>query len=196
MIKSHSRKLGRKLYIVYPGEYIAVKEDCVMASITGATVAVCLYDLERTIGGMGHFIVPGTIGTRGLIADDIARHGIQSMELLMGEIVKKGGDRKYLKAKLFGAGYIEKSISGMGGVQDSNIKFLHEYFALEKIDIVKEDLGGDYRRKIYFYPLKGKVLRRFQKRNEDSSEFKVLEKEYIDCVFRDRERTGKLILFE
>jgi chemotaxis protein CheD len=196
MIKSKSRRLGLELYILYPGEYFAVKEDCVIATLTGAAVVVCLYDITRGVGGMGNFIVPGTIGTLGIFADDIARHGIQSMELLMGEIVKKGGDRKYLKAKLFGAGYIRENIPDMGGIQDSNIRFLHDYFALEQIEIVREDLGGDYRRKIYFYPLKGKVLRRFQKRNEDSSEFKIMEMEYIDSVFRNRDKTGQVILFE
>jgi chemotaxis protein CheD len=196
MIKSESSRLGRRLYILYPGEYIAVKEDCVLASITGATVTVCLYDLERKIGGMGQFIVPGTLGTHDIIADEIASHGIQSMELLMGEIVKKGGDRKYLKAKLFGAGYIKEGIPNMGGIQESNIRFLREYFNLERIEVVREDLGGNNRRKIYFYPKTGKVLRRFQRRNEDSSEFRVLEKEYIESVFKNRERTGKLILFE
>ncbi len=196
MIKSESRRFGRNLYILYPGEYIAVKEDCILASIVGATVAVCLYDLERKIGGMGQFIVPGTIGTHGIITDDIARHGIQSMELLMAEIVKRGGDRKFLKAKLFGAGYIQEGIPDMGGVQGSNIRFLREYFTIERIEVLKEDLGGDHRRKIYFYPYDGKVLRRYQRRNEDSSEFRILEREYVESVFRNRERTGKLILFE
>jgi chemotaxis protein CheD len=196
MITSESSRFGRRLYILYPGEYIAVKEDCVLASIVGATVVVCVYDPERRIGGMGQFIVPGTIGTHGIIADDIAKHGIQSMELLMAEIVKKGGDRKFLKAKLFGAGYIKEGIPDMGGVQGSNIRFLREYFTMERIEVLREDLGGDSRRKIYFYPNSGKVLRRFQRRNEDSSEFRVLEKEYVESVFRNRERTGKLILFE
>jgi chemotaxis protein CheD len=195
MIKRKSRRLDRTLYILYPGEYLAVQEDCVIASIAGAAVVVCLYDFSGRVGGMGNFIVPGTIGTQGIIADDIARHGIQSMELLLGEIVKRGGDRKCLKAKLFGAGYIKESIPD-GGIQESNIRFLHDYFAMEQIEIVKEDLGGNHRRKIYFYPLNGKSLRRFQKRNEDSSEFRAMEKEYIKSVFRDRDQTGKVMLFE
>ena len=196
MIKSKNRRLDRELFVLYPGEYLAVNNDCVISSLTGAAVVVCLYDITGKVGGMGNFIVPGTIGTQGIFADDIAMHGIQSMELLMGEIVKKGGNRKYLKAKLFGAGYIKESIPEMGGIQDSNIRFLHDYFALEQIEIVKEDLGGNYRRKIYFYPLKGKVLRRFQKKNEGNSEFKTMEKEYIDSVFRNRKKTGQIFLFE
>ena len=196
MIKNENSRFKQQQYILYPGDYIAVTENYILTSVAGATVLVCLYDLKKRIGGMGHFIVPGTMGTKGIIADEIAKHGIQSMELLMGEIVKKGGDRRFLKAKLFGAGYIKESIPDMGGVQQSNIRFLHEYFALEKITVVKEDLGGDARRKIYFFPLKGITFRKFQRRNEDSSEFIKMEKEYIDNVFRNRNRAGRLVLFE
>ncbi len=196
MIKTESNLFGQTLYLLYPGDYMAVTENCIMTSVSGATVIVCLYDLNRGIGGMGHFIVPGKIGTDGIIASDIAGYGIQSMELLITEIVKKGGDRKYLKAKLFGAGYIKENIPDTRSVQESNINFLHEYFAMENIQIVKEDLGGNFRRQIYFFPLQGKVLRRFQKRKEDSSEFRIMEKEYIDNIFRNREQSGRVIIFK
>jgi len=139
MIKSESNRFGKTIFILYPGDYIAVKEDCILSSVTGTTVLVCLFDTKKKIGGMGHFIVPGSIGTDGIFMDDIARHGIQSMELLIGEIVKKGGDRKFLKAKLFGAGYLTESIPHMGGLAESNIRFLQEYFTLEKIQVVDKD---------------------------------------------------------
>jgi chemotaxis protein CheD len=196
MIRNENNKYNQPQYILYPGDYYAVTENSILSSVAGATVLVCLYDLKKQIGGMGHFIVPGTLSTKGIIVDEIARHGIQSMELLIGEIVKKGGDRRYLKAKLFGAGYIKESIPDMGGVQQSNIKFLHEYFSLEKIQVVKEDLGGDRRRKVNFFPMKGIAYRKFQRRNEDSSEFIKMEKEYIDSVFRNRNKTGMVVLFE
>ncbi len=196
MIKSKTNKFGETLYILYPGDYFACNTECVLGTVIGASVVVCLYDNARQIGGMGHFIVPGTIGTEGIIVDEIAMQGIQSMELLMGEIVKLGGDRRFLKAKLFGAAYIQESIENMGGISRSNINFLHEYFELEKITVVSEDLGGNHRRKIFFYPLEGTAYRRPQRRNEDSSEFRKMENEYIDKVFRNKEKYGSVILFE
>ncbi len=182
--------------ILYPGDYLATKEECILGTVTGATVSVCLYDSLRRIGGMGHFIVPGMIGTEGIVADQIAAHGVLSMEYLMGEIVKLGGDRKYLKAKLFGAGSTSMRVPQKESVIQSNIKFLKEYFALEKIDVQCEELGGQDRRKIYFFPTTGQAYRRFQRRNEDSSEFLKLEQEYIDTTFRDKVRYGKVYLFE
>ncbi len=145
---------------------------------------------------MGHFIVPGMIGTEGIYTDEIAAHGITSMEYLIGEIVKLGGDRKFVKAKIFGAGAIHSATRGIEGIVSSNIRFIKEYFALEKIKVEIEELGGQVRRKILFYPTTGKVFRRFQRRNEDSSEFLRLEQEYIDSVFRNKPKFGKVIIFD
>ena len=98
---------------------------------------------------MGHFIVPGAIGTEGIVKDEIARLGIANIEYIMGEIVKEGGDRRYLKAKIFGAGYQDSPLMDFKDLSDSNIRFIHEYFTLEKIHVERSDLGGDFRRKIY-----------------------------------------------
>jgi chemotaxis protein CheD len=195
MIKNNTSKFGKPLYILYPGDYFATLDDCVLGTVVGSCVAVCLYDTERGIGGMGHFIVPGAIGTEGIIVDEIARSGITSMEFLLGEIVKLGGDRRYLRAKIFGAGYLGGK-GKMKNIADGNIRFIYEYFTLEKIIVDRSDLGEDFRRRIYFSPKDGVVYRQILKNNEDSSEFVKLEKEYIDTVFRNKKRTGRVVLFE
>jgi chemotaxis protein CheD len=194
-MKVLNNKKGKSMYVIYPGDFHAVREDCYLGSIIGQSVLVCLYDESRGIGGMGNFIVPGTIGAEDIIADNIARQGIYCMELLMAEIVKLGGDRRYLKAKLFGAGYINDNFDYLGEVSDSNIRFLHDYFNMEKIQIKNQDLGGNFRRKVYFYPVRGIAYRQFQRRDTDSLDFKRLEKEYIDRMFREKNKTGEVILF-
>ena len=76
MIKCDSSKFGKPLYLLYPGDYLATKEDCVLGTITGSCVVICVYDPIKGIGGMGHFIIPGAIGTEGIIADEIAQKGV------------------------------------------------------------------------------------------------------------------------
>jgi hypothetical protein len=49
---------------------------------------------------------------------------------------------------------------------------------------------------VLFSPMTGTAMRRFQRRNDDASEFARLEQEYIDSMFRDRPRYGKVYLFE
>lgn len=195
MIKIDENKFGKPLYVLFPGDYFASGNDCILGSVAGATVCICLYDYVKEIGGMGHFIIPGTIGTNGIFADEIASHGIASIEYLMAEMVKLGGDRKNFHAKLFGAGNVVYEGFRIDQIVASNIRFLKEYFAIEKIPVKGEDLGGNLRRKIYFYTKTGAVLRRFQKKNEDSSEFVKLEQAYIDNIFKNKPKTGQVYIF-
>ena len=119
MIRSTENRFGKVLYTLFPGDYFATGEDCILGTVIGACACVCLYDGGRRIGGMGHFIVPGMIGTEGIFSDEIAKLGITSMEYLIGEIVKLGGDRKYLKAKLFGVGRLNSGLPDMEAVIQS-----------------------------------------------------------------------------
>jgi len=196
MIRSDSNNFGKPLYILYPGELHAAREDCVIGTITGSCVAVCLYSPGETLGGMAHFMVPGSLGTEGIISDDIARNAILSMEYVIGEIVKLGGDRRKLSAKVFGAGHVSYTGKKYSMLPDSNIKFIREYLMIEKIAVESTDLGGTSRRKLFFFPSNGKVYRRFLVNNDDSSEFVRMELEYIDHEFRNRKKSGRVVLFE
>ncbi|MBN1495946.1 MAG: chemotaxis protein CheD [Spirochaetes bacterium] len=195
MIRSESNRFGKTLYILYPGDYFATSANCLLATVTGSCVVVCIHDAARNIGGMGHFILPGAMGTEGIIADDIAKQGIASMEHLMGEMVKQGSSRKSLRAILYGAGVFGSGASA-GATSGGNIRFLHEYFSLEKIHVSREDLGGTVRRKIFFCPRTGVSYRKFLKNNNDHSEFMKLENEYISYMFVNKEKCGRIILFD
>ncbi|MBN2158588.1 MAG: chemotaxis protein CheD [Spirochaetes bacterium] len=195
MIRSDNNRFGKPLYILYPGDHHAAADNSLIATVVGSCVAVCLYDYRKMIGGVGHFIVPGSIGTEGIIADEVAAQGITSMEHLIGEIVKLGGDRKSFRATLYGAGEFSGD-HGLDNVAGSNIQFLHEYFKLEKIQVAREDLGGNYRRKIFFCPRTGSSFRKILMNNRDHSEFMRLESEYINGVFGNNERFGKVLLFD
>ena len=193
MIKSDSNKFNQAMYILFPGDYFATRDRCIMGTVTGACVAVCFFDSKRKIGGMGHFIIPGAMGTEGILSDEIARRGVANMEFLMGEIVKLGGDRRDLTCKVFGASYIDNSNVA---IAEGNIRFIQEYFSLERIPVERTDLGGTFRRRIYFSLSDGVVYRQVLRNNETASEFVQLEKEYIDTEFRNRKRTGRILLFE
>ncbi|MCX7679723.1 MAG: chemoreceptor glutamine deamidase CheD [Spirochaetes bacterium] len=196
MIRTEASTFGKPLYILNPGDHFATAEDCVLATIAGSCIVVCLFDIVRGIGGMGHFIVPGSVNTVGIYSDAIAQHGILNLEYLIGELVKLGGDRRFLRAKIFGAGYIAGVPYVENATIDSNIRFMFEYFTLERIAVERSDLGGEFRRKLYFFPKTGYVYRKVLRHNENESEFIRLEKEYIDRTFRNKEFQGKVMLFE
>ncbi len=195
MIKSHDRKSGKDMYILYPGDCLATTEDCILSTVTGSCVVVCLYDTSRGIGAMTHFIVHGTLGTEGIFRDDVAAHAVSKMEILIGEIVKQGGDRRDLTGKVFGGAHLSGETARISEVVESTTRFIREYSLSEKIPVAAQDIGGGNRRKIIFFPRTGKVLRKLLVNNSESSEFSVMEREYIDRELRSGKKYGKVILF-
>ena len=196
MLRSQNNRIGKSLYIIYPGDHYASNEDCYIGTIVGSCLVVCLYDYLKRVGGMINFVVPGTVGTLGILNDDISRIGILNMEYLMGDMVKLGCNRHNMKAKIFGAGYTENAKLGQVSLPENNIKFVKEYFNLERINIEKTDLGGNFRRKLYFSSRDGIVYRKVLLNNEEFSEFITLEKEYVENEFRNRDKVGKILLFD
>ena len=196
MLRSQNNRTGKVLYLIYPGDHYASNEDCYIGTIVGSCLAVCLFDYLQKTGGMINFVVPGTDVTSDILQDDIFRIGILNMEYLMADMIKLGCDRHHMKVKIFGAGYTGNQAYGKTSIPENNITFVKEYFALEKISIEKIDLGGNFRRKLYFSPSDGTVYRKILQNNEDFSEYIKLEKEYVEDEFKNRNKVGKILLFD
>jgi chemotaxis protein CheD len=111
---------------------------------------------------MNHFMLPLTDkkahevnwGKRG-IASDATRYGNFAMEHLINTILKNGGRRENLLAKVFGGG---KVLAQMTDVGKRNIDFAVHYLQTENIKIETTDTGDLYPRKVIFEPLSGRAF--------------------------------------
>ncbi|MBI5606094.1 MAG: hypothetical protein HY879_22395 [Deltaproteobacteria bacterium] len=186
MQTGYSDKYKLPINFLNPGEYYATNRTEILGTVLGSCISVCLFDSKNQIGGMNHFMLPGCISTKEILVSEIGRYGLYAMELLIGEIIKKGGDRKTLKGKCFGGGSILKFRQSDGNIPEANIQFIRKYFELEKIPLIAEDLGGEWGRKIYFFVPEGRVL---LKRLHDINEALILkENAYKGSLFRKRSR--------
>lgn len=137
---------------ILPGEYFVHDEDILIMTTLGSCIAACLWDRERRIGGMNHFMLPDGGG-----AQDSGRYGSFAMELLINEMLKRGATRSTLEAKVFGGGAV---ISGMNtiNVGERNTKFVLDYLRTERITVVSKDVLDVYPRKVCFLPHSGKAM--------------------------------------
>jgi chemotaxis protein CheD len=179
-----SHKYNLPIHFLNPGEYYATDRPEILSTVLGSCISVCLIDEKNHIGGMNHFMLPGCIASHEILISEIGRYGLYAMELLIGEIIKKGGDRKAIKGRCFGGGTVLRFRQSDGDIPEANIQFIRKYFELEKIPLVSQDLGGAVGRKIYFFIPQGRVL---LKRLQDISE-ELIQKEsdYKGSLFRKR----------
>ncbi len=108
------------------------------------------------------------------------RYGVHAMELLINQILKLGGRRDRLEAKVFGGGNVLHGFM-LSNVGEQNAEFIVEYLNLERIPILARDLLDVWPRKIYYFPRSGKVMcKRLRKVNNDT------------IVLRERDYGAKL----
>ena len=138
---------------VLPGEFFVHDEDILITTTLGSCIAACLWDREKRVGGMNHFLLPDGGGN----GQDSGRYGSYAMELLINELMKLGASRMTMEAKVFGGGAV---ISGMNtiNVGERNTTFVMDYLKTERIPVVSKDVLDIYPRKVCFLPFSGKAM--------------------------------------
>ncbi|AGX87818.1 chemotaxis protein CheD [Candidatus Symbiobacter mobilis CR] len=137
---------------VLPGEYYVSTEDILITTVLGSCIAACIWDSRVRAGGMNHFMLPDGESTEGM-----GRYGSYAMELLINQMVKLGGRRETMQAKVFGGGQVMAGFTAMN-VGERNTEFVLDYLATERIPIISQDVLDIHPRKVCYFPLSGKAL--------------------------------------
>ena len=148
-------KIGARALGVLPGRHaVTAERDLAVTTLLGSCVAACIRDVEKGIGGLNHFLLPGE--DRGEGAARSARYGVHAMEVLINDILKRGGRKSALEAKIFGgANVIDTATRDTVGLR--NAEFVRQYLAVEGIRIAAADVGGERARRVYFFPATGRA---------------------------------------
>jgi chemotaxis protein CheD len=135
---------------VLPGEFFVSDQDLLIVTTLGSCIAACLWDRERRIGGMNHFMLPEGDA-------DSGRYGSYAMELLINQLLKRGAARSTLEAKVFGGGAVIASMTSIN-VGERNTQFVLDYLRTERIPVVSKDVLDVCARKVCLLPASGKAL--------------------------------------
>lgn len=144
---------------ILPGQYYVSLHGEMMVTVLGSCVSACIRDAVFGIGGMNHFMLPvdgnsSTIKDAGRLVDESARYGVYAMELLINDILKNGGLRENLEVKITGGG---RMLANMSDIGRCNIEFVRKFIVTEGLDILAEEVGDIYPRKVQYHPDTGKV---------------------------------------
>lgn len=166
---------------ILPGEYYVTRHGEIMMTVVGSCVAACIRDSITGIGGMNHFMLPTKSPDSpnhqwdATGVNSATRYGSYAMEHMINEILKYGGRRERLEVKLFGGG---KIMNNMANVGLQNIEFVKDYVDVEGLNLLAEDLGDIYPRKILFYPTTGRVrVKKLRAMQQTVLEQAVLQRE-------------------
>lgn len=156
----HDKKFNIDAVKILPGEYYVTKRNLALVTVLGSCVATCIRDRASGMGGMNHFMLPGSDGRSGKFTDlssPLAHYGTYAMEKMINDLLKMGAKRSNLQAKLFGGGNVMRGFSE-NSVGERNVKFAVAYLHTESIQVLAQDTLDIHPRKIYFFPNSGRVL--------------------------------------
>lgn len=138
---------------VAQGEYCVSHENIVMTTILGSCISACIYDPENGYGGMNHFMLP-----RMNVVDQSSQplnYGVFSMAKLINTLLERGCLKENLRLKIVGGGRVLSCFTDIGKL---NIDFIKEYLNDESLHRVSSDMGGDFARKLAFFPSTGRLF--------------------------------------
>jgi chemotaxis protein CheD len=183
-------RFPHEIVSILPGEYFVSQEPLIIQTVLGSCVSVCVRDPLLSIGGMNHFMLPvpceGGVDSWG----ESARYGCHAMELLVNEILRRGGGRDRLEVKVFGGGKIYDSSLDVGA---RNAVWVLEYLERERLKPIVADLRDVYPRKVYYFTESGRVLLKKIKRVRNRT-IEERERRY-HASLQQRRADGEVALF-
>ena len=173
---------------IQSGGVFASREPAIVTTLLGSCVSACLFDPVAGVGGMNHFMLPD--GTNDGLSP-AACYGVHAMELLINRLMKLGGDRSRLQAKVFGAAHV--LATDATAIPDTNAAFILEFCAKEGIPIVARRLGGDLPLHLTLFTHTGKVQIRVV--GEARAQITEQDRRYRSEVQRATESPDRVTLF-
>jgi len=145
------RPLAKRL--LYPADIYVDKAPCLVTTVLGSCVSVCLHDPVLEQGAINHFILPQWNGT------DLAtmKYGNTAIIRILGELLTLGSKYENVVAKVFGGSEVLLSTPTNFNIGKRNIQIAFEILKEFKIPVVLSDVGGNKGRKITFNTLTGEA---------------------------------------
>ena len=137
--------------VVMPGEYFVSWAPAEIATLLGSCVAACVWDSQRKIGGLNHFMLPASPPEVRNLGDKTKslRYGLYAMEVLINDLLAMGAKREHLSAKVFGGANITGALNNQH-IGMRNADFVMDFLLKDKIKVLAADLGGPHSRRIRF----------------------------------------------
>ena len=175
-----------------PGSHYVTGDPCEMiVTVLGSCVAACVRDPVTGIGGMNHFMLPQGDAGDWRASNAVMRYGNHAMEVLINALIKTGCPRERLEIKVFGGGTV---IGSGGNIGHKNAAFVTQYIRHEGLNLAASDLGGNYGRRIHYFPETGKVQRLLLRRSAGAQLFN--EEKTYQTTIGEAATVGDVELFE
>lgn len=131
---------------VEPGQLSVCTEPCLLRTILGSCVSVCLYDPDLRHGGMNHFMLPSAPSESELST----RYGTNAMQELVERLQRLGSEPRALCASVYGGARVLFGDSEFMHLGRRNVEFALEWLNKRGINVLASGVLGQSARRLEF----------------------------------------------
>jgi chemotaxis protein CheD len=140
-------------HYLHPGAIFASPTPCIVTTVLGTCVSVCLWDRVRRVGGINHFMLPRSTHP----SSSSAKFGDIAIPELINRMERLNCSRANLVAKVFGGKSQDTELSPLNvGARNSDLA--EEALDAASIQIVAHDLAGPFGLKLLFHTWTGEAF--------------------------------------
>lgn len=137
----------RDVYVL-PGQISTASTPTRFFTVLGSCVSICLYDRGAGVGGINHFLLPGTPPPE---ESDRARWSHTAIDQLFDDVRQAGARERHLEAKIFGGARISAlHVPDALRIGERNIEEAVAALRKRRVPLVNQGTGGSFGRKIVF----------------------------------------------
>lgn len=136
-----------------PGRIMASGERRLIRTILGSCVSVSLHDARLRVGGLSHFLLPGT----DTVSGSSCRYGEAALESLLAEMLKLGTSPSRLRAGVFGGARVVSDAFQTMHLGERNVEFAFAWLRHHNITVAARDVLGSQARRLEFRVPDGSV---------------------------------------
>lgn len=149
---SYPGRAGRAQVYLHAGQLHAARTPTAITTILGSCVSVCLFDPSTGVGGMNHFLLPHHVER-----ERSPRFGTVAVPELVEAVVRAGGRRGGIQAKVFGGASVIHAFRGSRNLGEENARLALRLLEEAGVPVLDADVGGDRGRKLVFHSDEGSV---------------------------------------
>lgn len=192
--------MSDSIVFIKSGEMAIGKNSERLVTLLGSCIAVCIFDTQKKIGGLNHYLLPDYPGLKTEINNQSFDYGIYAIPALLRKLKDMGCSRKNLRAKIIGgAEGLEGSANHDASIGAANIAIARRVLSDFGILVVAEDVGGNVWRRIQFNTSTGEIRLKketHQMQQVNSEQRVVSSITEIESIAKKKENRIKVLIVD
>lgn len=141
-----------KKIFLNPGDIVVTKESCILETVLGSCISICIWDSKNSVAGMNHFVFSEEYKNKE--TEKTGKYGKISTCYMIKSMMEMGANIKNMRAVIAG-GAKNTHLGPEVGIENRKlaIRVLEHY----GIEILKEETGGERGRKVTFNSKTGEI---------------------------------------